>query len=324
MPKNNMHALLRKMLLIREFEEVADKLTLRGKVPGGMHNSAGQEAIAVGVMSALAEDDVIAATHRSHHLSLAKGLTPDSVMAELFTRSTGISKGRGGSMHLGDFTRGHYGGNGIVGAGIGIAMGAALGIHQRGDKKVSVGFVGDGGLNTGRVWEAINMAVIWKLPLIVVVENNQYAVETPVARVTGGGDIARRGAGFGLPSYTIDGQDVLEVQKFSFEARERALAGEGPTFINAVTYRYFGHNVGEIGHYRLKEEIELWRNQRDPIDCFSNLLISEHKLNPDEFDAMKSSVKEEVAAAVVFAESSPEPDPSTITLNVDSERLGAK
>ena len=198
------HSSLRGMMLIREFEETADKLSLRGKIPGGIHNSSGQEAVAVGVLSALDPLDVIATTHRSHHHTLAKGFSAREVMAELFTKSTGVSRGRGGSMHLGDFHRGHFGGNGIVGAGVGIAMGAALGIQQRGDAKVSVGFVGDGGVNTGRTWEAINMAVIWKLPLIVIIDNNQYAVETFVDRVTGGGDIAKRGEGFGLPSYTIN------------------------------------------------------------------------------------------------------------------------
>lgn len=320
--KKRMQSLLRQMMLIREFEETADRLCLRGKVPGGMHNSSGQEAVAVGVMSALAPDDVIATTHRSHHHTLAKGMPSKIVMAELFTKSTGCSRGRGASMHLADVKNGHFGGNGIVGAGVGIAMGAALGIQYRGDKKVAVGFVGDGGVNTGRTWESINMAVIWKLPLIVVVDNNQYAVETFFGRVTGGGDIAKRGAGFGLPSYTIDGQDVMEVNKYVGEARERAIGGEGPTFINAVTYRYNGHNVGEKGQYRTKEEIAEWRSNRDPIDQFSARLISEGQLTQDEYTSMSASVKEEIVEAVNFAESSPEPEISTLMDDVDSGKLG--
>ena len=158
--KDKSLAVLRQMMVIRDFEETADKLCLRGKVPGGMHNSSGQEAVAVGVLSALAPDDVIATTHRSHHHTLAKGFTAKSVMAELFAKSTGVSGGRGGSMHLAGVERGHFGGNGIVGAGVGIAMGAALGIQTLKDKKVSVGFVGDGGMNTGRTWEAINLSLI--------------------------------------------------------------------------------------------------------------------------------------------------------------------
>ena len=316
-----MLSMLRMMMMIRNFEETADKLTLRGKVSGGMHNSSGQEAVAVGVMSALAPDDVIATTHRSHHHTLAKGFTAREVMAELMTKATGVSKGRGASMHLGDVSRGHFGGNGIVGAGMGIGMGAALGIKLAGDKKVSVGFVGDGGMNTGRTWEAINMAAIWKLPLIVVVDNNQYAVETFIDRVTAGGDIAKRASGFGLPASTIDGQNVLEVRDAVAQAREYALAGNGPTFLNALTYRYYGHNVGEKGQYRTLEEIEDWRTNRDPIDQFAARLFSEGHLDQATFDEMKASVDAEIKDAVEFAENSPHPDPADVMLNVDSGKL---
>lgn len=321
MTTEEMQSILRMMMMIRNFEETADKLTLRGKVPGGMHNSSGQEAVAVGVMSALAPDDVIATTHRSHHHTLAKGFSAREVMAELMTKATGVSKGRGASMHLGDVARGHFGGNGIVGAGVGIGMGAALGIKMAGDKKVSVGFVGDGGMNTGRTWEAINMAAIWKLPFIVVVDNNQYAVETFIDRVTAGGDLAKRASGFGLPASTIDGQNVLEVKEAVTEARERALAGEGPTFINALTYRYYGHNVGEKGQYRTLEEIEDWRTHRDPIDQFAARLISEGMLDETTYEAMMASVEKEIQDAVDFAEQSPNPDPSEVMLNVDSGKL---
>lgn len=317
-------ALLRQMMVIRDFEETADKLSLRGKVPGGMHNSAGQEAVAVGVLSVLAPEDVIATTHRSHHHTLAKGFSSKSVMAELFTRTTGISGGRGASMHLADIDHGHFGGNGIVGAGVGIAMGAALGIQFKGDKKVSVGFVGDGGMNTGRTWESINMAVIWKLPLIVVVDNNQYAVETFVGNVTGGGDLAKRASGFGLPAFNIDGQNVLEVREYVSEARERALRGEGPTFINALTYRYNGHNVGEKGQYRTQEEISLWRTTKDPIDLFTDVIISNNLATQAEVDQIRASVRTEIEEAVAFADASPEPDISTITQGVDSGKLGVQ
>lgn len=315
-------AALRQMMVIRDFEETADKLCLRGKVPGGMHNSSGQEAVAVGVLSALAPDDVIATTHRSHHHTLAKGFTAKSVMAELFAKSTGVSGGRGGSMHLAGVERGHFGGNGIVGAGVGIAMGAALGIQTLKDKKVSVGFVGDGGMNTGRTWEAVNMAVIYKLPFIIICDNNQYAVETFVGRVTGGGDLAKRASGFGLPSFNINGQDVEEVVKYTSEARERALAGEGPTFINAVTYRYYGHNVGEKGQYRTQEEIAEWRTSKDPIDYYTGVVLERKFATQQEIDDMRASVRVEIDEAVAFAESSPEPDISSITHGVDSGKLG--
>lgn len=319
--RDEMLSMLRMMMMIRNFEETADKLTLRGKVSGGMHNSSGQEAVAVGVMSALAPDDVIATTHRSHHHTLAKGFSAREVMAELMTKATGVSKGRGASMHLGDVSRGHFGGNGIVGAGMGIGMGAALGIKMAGDKKVAVGFVGDGGMNTGRTWEAVNMAAIWKLPLIVVVDNNQYAVETFIDRVTAGGDLPKRASGFGLPASTIDGQNVLEVRDAVAQAREYALAGNGPTFLNALTYRYYGHNVGEKGQYRTLEEIEDWRTNRDPIDQFAARLFSEGHLDQATFDQMKASVDEEIKDAVEFAENSPHPDPAEVMLNVDSGKL---
>jgi pyruvate dehydrogenase E1 component alpha subunit len=227
-------------------------------------------------------------------------------------------------MHLGDVTKGHFGGNGIVGAGVGIAMGAALGIQQKGDKKVSVGFIGDGGMNTGRTWEAVNMAVIWKLPLIVVVDNNQYAVETFVGRVTGGGDLARRAEGFGMKAFNIDGMDVLEVRKYVAEARERALAGEGPTFINALTYRYYGHNVGEKGQYRTQEEIEQWKSTKDPIDHFIAVVLENGYATEGEIADMRASVRAEIEDAVAFADASPEPDISTIYDDVDSGKLGVQ
>lgn len=315
-------ALLREMMLIRQFEEVADRLCLRGNVPGGMHSSAGQEAVAVGVMSVLEPADVIATTHRSHHHTLAKGMDPKVVMAELFAKSTGCSGGRGASMHLADVEHGHFGGNGIVGAGVGIAMGAALGIQYRNDKKVAVGFVGDGGMNTGRTWEAVNMAVIWNLPFILVVDNNQYAVETFADRVTGGRDLAKRALGFGLPAFNIDGQNIREVRKYVSEARERALNGKGPTFINAVTYRYGGHNVGEKGQYRTKEEVEDWRRHRDPIDTFAATLIHEKQMSEADLITLKESVISQIAEATAFAEQSPEPKISTILDHVDSGRLG--
>ncbi|MEJ7774234.1 MAG: thiamine pyrophosphate-dependent dehydrogenase E1 component subunit alpha, partial [Nocardioidaceae bacterium] len=295
---------LEQMLLIRVFEETGEKLSLRGRIPGGIHPAVGQEAVAVGVMSALEPDDVIASTHRSHHHALAKGLSPEGVMAELYTRSDGVVGGRGGSMHLADFSLGHYGGNGIVGAGVGIAMGVSLGMHLRKDPRVAVGFVGDGGVNVGRLWEAVNLASIWSLPLIVVVENNQYAVETHVDRVTGGCDIVRRARGFGLPAVRVDGQDVVAVHEAITGARSRATAGEGPTFVEAVTYRYSGHNSGEVAGYRTQEEVQDWRSQRDPIDRVRGRLVAAGALDDEAFAALESAAVTRVDEAVAFAEAS--------------------
>lgn len=308
---------LEDMMLIRAFEETAEKLSLRGRIPGGIHAAAGQEAVAVGTMAALQPADVISASHRSHHQALAKGLPPDRVMAELYTRVDGVVGGRGGSMHLADFDRGHYGGNGIVGAGVGIALGAALGMHLRHDPLVAVGFVGDGGANIGRLWEFVNLAAIWSLPLLVVMENNHYAVETNVEHVTGGGDIARRAEGFGLPAVKVNGQDVVEVYDAVATARARAVAGDGPTFVEADTYRFFGHNTGEVATYRTTDEVDDWRQNRDPVVRLRDRLVSEGHLDDDTYDAMEEAVVGRVEGAVAFAEASPQPDVGSLTHGVD-------
>lgn len=320
---NNDQALefLYKMTLIREFETVAEGITLRGKVPGGMHNSSGQEAVAVGVMAALKDDDVIASTHRSHHHSIARGMDINSMMAELFTKTTGCSRGRGGSMHLVDLTKNYFGGNGIVGAGVGIAMGAALGIHIKKNKAISVGFMGDGAINTGRTWETINMAAIWNLPLLIIVDNNQYAVETFMDRVTGGKDFIARAKSFGITAEEIDGQDVELVYETTQRARASILAGNGPHLINAVSYRYFGHNVGETGKYRTELEISDWKENRDPITNWEQHLISNEVIGIADIKMLKNRVTEEVKGAVDFAESSPFPDISMVDVDVDSGSL---
>lgn len=321
MNKNLAHDFLGKMLLIREFETVAEGLTLRGKVPGGMHNSSGQEAVAVGVMGALKDEDVIASTHRSHHHSIARGMSTAAMMAELFTKSTGCSRGRGGSMHLVDLSRNYFGGNGIVGAGVSLAMGLALGISVVKKKAISVGFMGDGAINTGRTWESINMAVIWNLPLLIVIDNNQYAVETFMDRVTGGKDFVARAKSFGLTAENVDGQNVEEVFLAVEKAREKILSGAGPHLINAITYRYSGHNVGEVGKYRTPEEISEWRETRDPISNWSARLLENSLITESKIEELRQSSKTEIAKAVKFAEESPFPEPNTVTEDVDSGSL---
>ena len=231
------------------------RLSFAGKIPGGIHSSEGQEGVAVGSIRALGPDDVVSGTHRSHHHALAKGMPPRRVMAELYGREDGSSAGRGGSMHLVDRSRHFLGSNGIVGAGLGIAMGASLAMHLRKQASVAVGYFGDGGANNGRVWETINLAALWKLPLIAICENNLYAVETHISHAMAGPSVASRAAGFGLSTVTVDGQDVIAVYEATRRARERAVAGDGPTFIEAQTYRYEGHNVGDVQNYREKEEV---------------------------------------------------------------------
>jgi TPP-dependent pyruvate/acetoin dehydrogenase alpha subunit len=219
-------------------------------------------------------------------------------------------------MHLNDFELGYFGSNGIVGASLGIAMGAALAAKLRGTAQVCVGFFGEGGSNTGRTWEFVNFAATHTLPLIVFCENNQYAVETFIGRAMTGPTISERAAGFGLPSIQIDGQDVVAVYHATREARERAAGGGGPTFIEAVTYRYNGHNTGEIAAYRTKAEIEAWRRARDPIDGLRRALEAEGRLSGSEYAELLERAKRTVADAISFAESSPPPDAGTATLGV--------
>lgn len=307
---------LAQMLLIRTFEERADALALRGKIPGGMHPAIGQEAVAVGAASALRRADIVTGTHRSHHHALAKGLPPGPVLAELYGKAGGINGGRGGSMHLADFERGLWGSNGIVGGGLGIALGAALGAQLRGADQVVLGYVGDGGANTGRVWEFVNLAAVWRLPLLIGCENNLYAVETTSQSMTGGGDVTARAAGFGLPAVRVDGQDVLAVHAAVREAAERARHGDGPTFLELMTYRYKGHNSGEVIRYRSAEEAEQWRTAKDPIDRFAARLVTAGLLGPDDVSALTASARQQVDDAVSYAEESPWPDPCTAAENV--------
>jgi pyruvate dehydrogenase E1 component alpha subunit len=296
------------MLLIRYFESESVRLSLAGKIPGGIHSSEGQEAVAVGTMAALQGQDVASGTHRSHHHALAKGLCPKAVMAELFGKATGVSEGRGGSMHLVDARRRFLGSNGIVGAGLGLAMGAALGMKLQSQSLVAVGFFGDGGANTGRVWESINLAALWKVPLIAVCENNLYAVETHISDSMAGTSIADRAAGFGLPAQTVDGQDVIAVYNAVRHARERAVSGDGPTFIEMRTYRYEGHNVGDIQNYREPAEVADWRAHRDPVSRLRGQLERIGVLSLGAYDAAVERAQQAVADAIAFAEESPWPD----------------
>ncbi len=309
-------AWLEMMLLIREFEESLESLTASGKIPGSVHQASGQEAVAVGVMGGLAPSDIVASPHRPHHHALAKGMTPNVVMAELWGRATGCAGGRGGTMHLNDFSLGYFGSNGIVGASLGIAMGAALAAKLSGSQQVCVGFFGEGGANTGRTWEAVNFAASQKLPLIAVCENNQYAVETYIGRALTGPSIAERAAGFGLPAVQVDGQDVCAVFRATLEARERAASGGGPTFIEAVTYRYHGHNTGETAGYRTDEEVEDWRRVRDPIDALRRAMEAGGLLDGDRYEQLAEKARTIVADSIAFSERSPLPDPETATHGV--------
>jgi pyruvate dehydrogenase E1 component alpha subunit len=307
---------LEMMLVIRDFEDSLEPLTRTGQIPGDVHQATGQEAVAVGVMRALAPGDIVASPHRPHHHALAKGLTARAVMAELWGRATGCSGGRGGTMHLNDFSLGYFGSNGIVGSSLGIAMGAALAAKLRHTGQVCVGIFGDGGANTGRTWEFVNFAAMQKLPLIAICENNQYAVETFVGRSTFAKSIADRASGFGLPSVQVDGQDVAAVYRATAEARKRAAEGGGPTFIEAVTYRYHGHQTNEVVNYRSSEEVEHWQRTRDPIERLRRALDRASQLPPGRYEELQAHAHEIVQDALRFAEESPLPDPATAAKGV--------
>ena len=306
------------MNLIREFEGVLDALSIAGKIPGGVHCAIGQEAVAVGANTALLAGDVITTAHRPHHHALAKGMEPTAAMAELFGKATGCAGGRGGTMHLADFANGYFPGNGIVGANVGLAMGAALASKLLGDGTVACAFFGDGAANTGRTWESVNMAAVWGLPLVLVCENNLYAVETHIDAVFAGTSIADRASGFGLPSFQVDGQDVGAVHRAVREARARAAAGDGPTFIEALTYRFKGHSTGEEVAYREDAELEAWRSDRDPIENFRLALETAGLLDGEGVAAIRAEAAQIVASAVEAAEAAPTPDPSTAVEGVTS------
>lgn len=318
---------LRDMLLIREFEARCDPLSLAGKIAGGAHLSLGQEAIAVGVAEALRPGDPVAGTHRSHHHALAMGILPRTLMAELFGREPGSNGGRGGSMHVADLSLGFIGGNGIVGAGLGLALGAALSASVRRSGQVAVGFVGDGGVNTGRTWEFVNLAAVWKLPLVVVCENNLYAVETTTAKVTASASIVARAQGFGIRAVAVDGQDVVEVHRAVAAAAELARAGEGPTFVEARTYRYEGHSTGQAITYRTSDEVATWRATRDPISRLRQALAQLERLDDASYEALGRQVRVEIDDAVAFAEAAPWPTVAdaargVTALGVTVRRLG--
>ena len=309
------------MLLIREFETACEPLALSAKLVSGVHSSAGQEAVAVGSIRALQPRDLVFGPHRSHHHALAKGLDARSLMAELYGRSTGCTEGRGGTMHLRDIGHGYLGGNGIVGGSVGLGLGAALASAMRGDNQVTVAYIGDGATNTGRTWESVNLAAVWRVPLIVICENNLYAVETTTARMTGGGSITRRAEGFGLPVESLDGQDVGAVYRATKLARERASRGEGPTFLEARTYRYEGHQSGERVRYRTNDEVLVWRASRDPIERLRSALESEGLLAQSAYEMMVATAKELVAASIAFADTSPWPHPADALMDVTGTDL---
>jgi acetoin:2,6-dichlorophenolindophenol oxidoreductase subunit alpha len=304
--------LLESMLRIRAFESQANQLYLSAKMPGLTHLYVGEEAVAVGVCSVLRDDDVITSTHRGHGHCIAKGADVQRMFCELLGKEEGYCRGKGGSMHIADHAHGNLGANAIVGGSAGIATGAAFAAKRLGTDRVAVCFFGDGALGQGLLYEVMNMAALWKLPVIYVCENNLYNEYTHYSEVTAG-SIPARAEAFGIPAEQVDGQDVLAMQAAAHRAVERARAGEGPSFLLAATYRYHGHHVGDVdrAYYRTKEEEELWVTERDPIALLARRIGDDSLVSE-----MREQVGAEVADAVAYALNAPYPDPSEVTQDV--------
>jgi acetoin:2,6-dichlorophenolindophenol oxidoreductase subunit alpha len=307
----------RQMVAIRLFEERVNDLYTRALMPGLAHLYIGEEAIACGICEALRRDDYITSTHRGHGHCLAKGASPDRMFAELLGKEAGYCKGKGGSMHIADPDTGNLGANAIVGGSAGIATGAAFAAKYRKTGQVAVCFFGEGALGQGLLYEEMNLAQLWKLPVIFVCENNGYNEYTHFSESTAG-DVAARATAFGIVNETIDGQNAREVYTVAANYVERARRGEGPAFLQCITYRYHGHHVGDIAraYYRPKTEEQEWVTERDPITLHGEWLMANGVADRAALDAIQAGLIIDMDAAVEFAISSPYPDPSKVTQDI--------
>lgn len=315
----------RRMLSIRHFEEALPKCIAAGEIPGAVHSSIGQEAALVGACMALRDDDYITGTHRSHGHPIAKGARLAPLMAELMARATGVCKGRGGSMHLADTSVGIIGESAIVGGGIPLATGAGLSAVVRGTDQVSLAFFGDGAANQGVLYECLNMAAIWKLPVVFFCENNLYAATTPMLSTHAQPDIARRADGFAMPGVIVDGQDLDAVYAVTCMAVSRARSGEGPSLVEAKTYRFDEHAIGTYmpSHYRTQEEIDHYRSKRDPLLLYRDSLLQAGH-GESELAAIEAAVEHDVGEAITFARNSPYPDPASVYEHLFANPIGQR
>lgn len=316
-PTEEWLAIYRRMQLVRQFEELSVRLFRAGELPGFVHPSVGQEAVAVGMTHGLTDADMLTSTHRGHGHVLAKGLDPTGVLAELYGRETGTCRGRGGSMHVMDLEHGVLGANGIVGGGIPIAVGAALAIQIDGDERVVVAFFGDGAVNTGSFHEALNLAGLWKLPIVFVCENNQYAESTAFKDSIPTDDLLPRAVAYGMQGRVVDGNDIVACVEAASEAFALARSGGGPTLIQADTYRWYGHHTGDTAPYRTDEELASWK-ARDPIaGCRAALLAA--GVEEETIAAIEAEVADDLSGAEDAARSAPDPDPSELLHGVLAE-----
>lgn len=314
-------SLYRKMTELRQFELKVQELYRGAQIPGFVHLYVGEEAVGAGVCANLRREDLVYSTHRGHGHALAKGVPARDVMAELFGRAAGCSGGRGGSMHLYSGEHGFMGTNGIVGSGLTMAAGAALSAQLSKRGQVAVGFFGDGAVNTGSFHEALNFAVIWKLPVVYVCENNLYATEMAFHRATRNTDVASRAAAYGLPGIVVDGNNVLEVYEVAAEAVARARSGNGPTLMECKTYRVVGHHEGDPGtEYRTKEEVDSWKKQC-PIKTLREKALAEGLVEGSELDRIEQETAKWLEDAVEYAKKCPDPLASTVMHHVFCEKV---
>lgn len=309
--KQELMEMQRRMLRIRYFEERVIQLVERGEIVGAAHSYIGEEAVAVGACMALRDDDWITGNHRSHGHPIAKGGDVNKAMAELLGKSTGFCKGKGGSMHLADFSIGILGESGILGSSIPTAVGAALGSQLQGNDRVAVPFFGDGASNEGAFHESVNLAAVWKLPVVFLCENNQYAVTSSFKKMVASDNISDRSVAYNIPGVLVDGQDVIAMYEAVSEAVARARAGQGPSLVEGRTYRYYDHSLGlnriVQDPYRQNEEVEEWK-KRDPIDIHKERLLSQNIATQEELYEMESQVMAQIDEAVEFALQSPYPE----------------
>ncbi len=304
------------MLLIRRFEEKAGQLYGMGKIGGFCHLYIGQEAVAIGMQHAITKDDAVVTSYRDHGLMLATGSDPKTIMAELMGKIGGCSKGKGGSMHMFDLPKNFYGGHGIVGAQVPIGTGIAFAQKYKNKKNLCLTYLGDGAVNQGQVYESFNMASLWKLPVIYIIENNEYAMGTSVKRSSATTDLFRRGEGFGIPGKQVDGMDIFDVKQAGDAAVKYVKEGNGPMILEMKTYRYRGHSMSDPAKYRSKEEVQSFRESRDPIDNLKKFLTENKIAEEKQFAEIEKRVKDKVQEAVDFSENSPLPDESELWTDV--------
>jgi pyruvate dehydrogenase E1 component alpha subunit len=306
----------RDMLLIRRFEERAGQLYGMGLIGGFCHLYIGQEAVVVGMQAALNEGDQVITAYRDHGHMLAAGMTANGVMAELTGRSGGYSKGKGGSMHMFSIEKAFYGGHGIVGAQVSLGTGLAFANKYRKDGKVCLTYFGDGAANQGQVYESFNMASLWKLPVVYIIENNQYAMGTSIQRSSSETHLHKRGISFNIPGEEVDGMDVVAVREAGKRAVERARNGEGPYLLEMKTYRYRGHSMSDPAKYRTKEEVDEQKAKRDPIEHVKKLITDAGYASEDELKTIDRDIRAVVTESATFAQESPEPDPSELMTDI--------